>query len=104
MSEDIPASMEPPCHHVEFQGRVQGVGFRLTTTQISKRFPVSGYVKNMPNGTVVMVVRCDSSTLEEFLNAIESVFTNHIESKEVREATSNECFDVETHSGFEVRY
>lgn len=101
---DDNSSADTPCHHVEFHGRVQGVGFRLTTTQIAQRFPVSGYVKNLPNGTVVMVVRCDPSTLDDFLNAIESVFTNHIEKKEVREATSNECFDVETHGGFEVRY
>lgn len=104
MPDDHSSPTDTPCHHVEFQGRVQGVGFRLTTTQIAQRFPVSGYVKNMPNGTVWMVVRCDPSTLDEFLNAIESAFSGHIDNKEVREATSNECFDVETHGGFEIRY
>lgn len=104
MCDENTSSTETPSHHVEFHGRVQGVGFRLTTRQISRRFPVSGYVKNMPNGTVVMVVRCEPATLQEFLEAIESVFTGHIDRKEIREATSNECSDVETHSGFEIRY
>lgn len=95
---------EWPCHHVVFHGRVQGVGFRLTATQIARRFAVEGYVKNMPDRTVEMVVRCEPATLEEFLAAVEEVFEGHITHREIREATPNECFEIETRSGFEVRY
>ena len=40
---------------VIFVGRVQGVGFRWTTKNLADGFEVTGYVKNLPNGTVEMV-------------------------------------------------
>lgn len=95
---------ETDCHHVVFHGRVQGVGFRLTTTDIARNFSVGGYVKNMPNRTVEMVVRCDQTTLDKFLQAVEKEFAGHIDRREIREATPNECFEIETRSGFEIRY
>ena len=104
MSNEPNPDSGPSCYHIEFHGRVQGVGFRLTATQIARRFPVDGYVKNMPGGTVVMVARCDQTTLEEFLDEIAAAFPGYIRNREIREATSSECFDVETHGGFDVRY
>lgn len=101
---DAKQQPEPPCYHVIYRGRVQGVGFRLTATQIARRFAVDGYVKNMPNGTVEIVVRCDESTRDDFLKAVEDVFQEHIDDREIREATPNECFEIETQTGFEVRY
>ena len=41
---------------VIFSGRVQGVGFRYTSNQIAWRFDVTGWVKNLPDGSVQMVV------------------------------------------------
>ncbi len=104
MSETNPSAAEAPCHHVVYHGRVQGVGFRLTACQIARRFPVSGYVKNMPSGTVEMVVRSDQAALEDFLKDVEAAFEGDIDDREIREATPNECFDIETHAGFEIRY
>ena len=104
MTDATPSSAETPCHHVVYHGHVQGVGFRLTATQIARRLPLSGYVKNMPSGTVEMVVRCDPSTLEDFLKEVDAAFEGHIDRREIREATPNECFDIETHTGFEIRY
>jgi acylphosphatase len=95
---------EIACHHVVFHGRVQGVGFRLTTMQIARRLDVNGYVKNLPNRTVVMVARCHQSVLEELLNAVDTAFAGHIDNREIREGTPNECFDIESHAGFEIRY
>lgn len=101
---DEKPNSERPCHHVVYHGRVQGVGFRLTTTHIARGFAVDGYVKNMPNGTVEMVVCCESAVLDEFLKAVEDVFRGHIDHRDIREATPNECFEIETLGGFEVRY
>jgi acylphosphatase len=95
---------ETACHHVVYHGRVQGVGFRLTATHIARNFPVVGYVKNMPNRTVEMVVRGDGQALEKFLKAIEEQFEGHNDNRELREATPNECFEIESKRGFEIRY
>jgi acylphosphatase len=102
--DENPAKHETACHRVVFHGRVQGVGFRLTATHIARNFPVTGYVKNMPNRTVEMVVRCNQATLEKFLKAVEEEFAGHIDSQEIREATPNECFEIESRNGFEIRY
>ncbi len=104
MSESNPAAAETPCHHVVYHGHVQGVGFRLTACQIARRFPISGYVKNMPGGTVEMVVRSEPSAQDEFLKEVDAAFAGHIDRREIREATPNECFEIETHTGFEIRY
>lgn len=45
-----------------FQGRVQGVGFRATTEQLAAGFAVTGYVRNLPDGRVELVIE---GTVEE---------------------------------------
>ena len=101
---DANTPTEPPCHHIVYHGRVQGVGFRLTATQIARRFAVAGYVKNMPDGTVEIVIRAEPRILNEFLEAVEETFEGYIDHRDIREATPNECFEIETLSGFEIRY
>lgn len=51
-----------------FQGRVQGVGFRARTTSIASRYPVTGWVRNEPDGTVMLEAQGDEQILENFLN------------------------------------
>jgi acylphosphatase len=55
---------------VVFFGRVQGVGFRMTTRSTITRYPVTGYVANTPAGTVHLVLEGDR---ESVLSAIQSV-------------------------------
>lgn len=42
---------------VTFTGRVQGVGFRSTVRTIARAFAVTGWVRNEPDGSVVMEVQ-----------------------------------------------
>lgn len=39
---------------VRFQGRVQGVGFRATTLSCARGLPLTGFVRNEPDGSVLM--------------------------------------------------
>ena len=39
-----------------FSGRVQGVGFRYTAQNIAQQYNVSGYVRNLPDGRVELVM------------------------------------------------
>lgn len=57
-------------HHVIFSGRVQGVGFRYTSDQVALRFEVTGWVKNLPNGTVQMIIEGATGELESYVNAV----------------------------------
>ena len=55
---------------IVFSGRVQGVGFRYTSGQVARRFEVTGWVKNLPNGTVQMVIEGSVDELESYADAV----------------------------------
>ena len=41
---------------IVFSGRVQGVGFRLTAIHCAHDLPVTGTVRNLPDGSVELIV------------------------------------------------
>ncbi len=43
--------------HIIFTGRVQGVGFRFTAQRIALRYELTGFVRNLPNGSVEMLAQ-----------------------------------------------
>jgi len=63
-----------------FEGRVQGVGFRYTCRELAKGFDLVGFAKNLPDGTVQLVLQGDSDEIEEYLDEIvdESALSHHI--------------------------
>ena len=56
---------------LKFHGRVQGVGFRYTAVQTSANFAVTGWVKNLPDLTVQMVVEGEPGEVDRFLAELE---------------------------------
>ena len=56
--------------HVYYSGHVQGVGFRYSVKQLSLEFDVTGWVKNLPDGRVEMVIEGERDELETFQAAI----------------------------------
>lgn len=55
---------------VVFSGRVQGVGFRYTAREIAGRFAVTGYVRNLFDGRVELVIEGEAAELDRFLKAV----------------------------------
>jgi acylphosphatase len=55
---------------VLFSGRVQGVGFRATSRWLAGGFNVAGYVRNLPDGRVEVLVEGEPDELDRFLEAI----------------------------------
>ena len=47
-------------------GEVQGVGFRGYTRRLAESYGVSGYVRNMPDGSVELVAEGDENTVVAF--------------------------------------
>lgn len=56
--------------HVIYTGRVQGVGFRYTVRQIAHGFDVVGYVHNLPDHRVEMVIEGEEEELIRFLKHV----------------------------------
>lgn len=77
---------------VLFYGRVQGVGFRYTTASIARRYPVVGFVRNLPDGSVELVAEAEATVLDQFVADIGSEFAEYIRQQEVQEAASDEPF------------
>jgi acylphosphatase len=90
---------EHKTEQVIFRGQVQGVGFRYTVQSIAKLYPVKGYVKNLPDRSVVLVMQGHPSALSALLMDISDHFQNNIADCERRELEGDEVF---TH--FEIRY
>jgi acylphosphatase len=52
------------------RGRVQGVGYRYFVTDCARESGVSGFVKNMPDGSVLMVAEGREEALAVFLKLV----------------------------------
>lgn len=63
-----------------FSGRVQGVGFRVTTRAVARGFAVSGWVRNEPEGSVRCEVQGGREECLRFLAALCDRMDRHIES------------------------
>jgi acylphosphatase len=81
-----------------FHGRVQGVGFRWTTQRIAGRHPVTGFVRNQPDGTVELVAQGEPPALDAFLAEIESALAENIDRREETEPPD------ESFTTFEIRH
>ena len=83
---------------VIYHGRVQGVGFRATVFDLASDWPVAGFVRNVENGTVELMVCGETGAVDEFLRTIRLRFSRNIIRAEESEPILREAF-----SGFEVR-
>ncbi len=52
---------------IKVYGYVQGVFFRYTTRKVARRLGLTGYVKNMPDGTVYIEAEGSKDKLLELL-------------------------------------
>ncbi len=85
---------------VIYRGRVQGMGFRATTSRIASGFHVTGYVKNLDDGSVEVVAAGDAAEVDRFLAAIDRQFGGKIHDRLVSEVFP----DSGEPSGFSIRY
>jgi acylphosphatase len=53
------------------QGRVQGVGFRYFAGRIAEAFDITGYVRNMADGSVEIVASGEPGNFRSFREQIE---------------------------------
>jgi acylphosphatase len=70
---------------VRYSGRVQGVGFRYTARSIAQSYPVTGYVKNLADGSVELVVEGRPEDVSSVLAAIRTRMGRYI--RDLQEAT-----------------
>ena len=98
-NDGVTKSRKTERREVLYSGRVQGVGFRYTTHSIARRFDVFGYVRNLPNGSVLLIVEGVPADIDQFLQVVEETLQRNIEGCDVQRCESTGEFDR-----FEIQY
>ena len=85
---------------VFFSGTVHGVGFRFTAERLARRFPITGFVRNLEDGRVEVTAEGEEASLTEFLTAIrESGMKDYIRDAEARWSEADGSF-----KGFSIAF
>lgn len=84
---------------VFYSGRVQGVGFRYTTQKIAERYVVVGFVRNLPDRRVELVVEGVEDEIQRFLQEITDVLCDNIHDSQSTNSAATGQF-----SAFEIRH
>lgn len=71
--------------HVIFIGRVQGVGFRFTVHRIAHRHQLTGYVRNLPDGTVEMLAQGYAQDIDDCIRDIKEYFGDYLREARIQE-------------------
>jgi len=72
---------------VLYSGWVQGVGFRYTARRLAQDYRVAGFVRNLPDGRVELVVEGPEVEIERFLRAVQEAMSGYIRGTEVQPLT-----------------
>lgn len=91
--------MGQTARQIIFHGRVQGVGFRYTASRIAAMHGLTGYVRNLSDGTVEALMQGDASTIEKCVEEIKDYFERYIRQIDQTEAPFNPRY-----TEFEITY
>lgn len=83
---------------VFYTGTVQGVGFRFTTVRVLADVAVTGYVRNLADGRVELVVEGQPGRTEQALGRVRRALGSYIREEAVEVSPATGEF-----SGFEIR-
>ena len=84
---------------VYYSGRVQGVGFRYRACRIAMQFTVTGYVKNLADGRVELVVEGRPEEIQAMLQAVQTEMGHYIRDVHATPSRATGGF-----SSFDVRF
>ncbi|KPL01580.1 MAG: hypothetical protein AMK75_04290 [Planctomycetes bacterium SM23_65] len=68
---------------VIYHGNVQGVGFRYTARAVARRYAVSGFVRNLTNGTVELVAEGEEREVRSYLEDLQGYMGAFIGSQDL---------------------
>ena len=89
-------------HEVQMKvyGNVQGVGLRYSTREKPRQLSLTGWVKNEPDGSVIILAQGDKENLEKLVQWINTTpMLAQVEKVETNWQNPGEIF-----TNFEIRY
>ncbi len=85
--------------HIIFSGSVQGVGFRFTAHRMAGRHQLTGYVRNLPDGSVEMLAQGPAEDIDDCIRDIQDCLTGY-----VREVKTVEVPPNPTYTDFKITF
>lgn len=83
--------------HYIFHGRVQGVGFRITCFRIAMKLGLTGWVRNLSDGTVEACVQGETSRIEHLIDELSHshfIGIEHFDSEEMPVLHEEKSFEM----------
>ena len=72
-----------------FKGRVQGVGFRYTAQRTASRYDLTGFVRNLPDGTVEAFIQGTAVDIQACLDDLQDHFSGYLHEASTTEQPIN---------------
>ncbi|VAX36321.1 Acylphosphate phosphohydrolase, putative [hydrothermal vent metagenome] len=69
--------------HIFYSGLVQGVGFRHTVNHLAEALDLTGWVRNLSDGRVEVLVEGTHDQIGQFCHNIEDHFPGYIRNKAI---------------------
>ena len=102
LASDAATQNAPQRYFLRWEGQVQGVGFRFTNTNLAQTHALTGWVRNMEDGSVEMEVQGAHANILSHLEALHASYERmgirfRLEDAQIRAALTSE-------DGFNPRY
>ena len=102
LASDAATQNAPQRYFLRWEGQVQGVGFRFTNTNLAQTHALTGWVRNMEDGSVEMEVQGAPANILSHLEALHASYERmgirfRLEDAQIRAALTSE-------DGFSPRY
>jgi acylphosphatase len=81
--------MDQTAKHIVFRGHVQGVGFRYTAKQIAQQYNLAGFVRNLADGTVEMLLQGPAQDIDTCIREVQDSFEGYLRDTQIEEAPFN---------------
>jgi acylphosphatase len=82
-----------------FSGRVQGVGFRYTVHNLAMPHNVRGYVRNLPDGRVELVMEGPDQDMDHLVESIRQKMNHFIRQVDTHAEPATNAF-----TGFSIKH
>ncbi len=78
--------------HIVFKGSVQGVGFRFTAHRMAGRHQLTGYVRNLADGTVEMLAQGPAQDVDDCIRDIQDCLAGYTREVKIEEVPPNPMY------------
>jgi acylphosphatase len=81
--------MDQTAKRIIFSGQVQGVGFRFTAQRVANRHQLTGFVRNLPDGSVEVLTQGKPEDINKCIYEIKLAFAGCVRQTQIEDKPLN---------------